>query len=144
MKTYMQKTAEVKHEWHLIDVKDRVLGQAATEVALKLMGKNKPTFTPHIDNGDFVVVVNAGLVHITGNKANKKKYYDHSLFPGGLRQASFAELQVKNPEKIIERAVYNMLPDNRLRQPRMARLKVYPTAEHAHQSQLGSKQAEQA
>ncbi len=136
MKSYTQKTAEIKREWHLIDVQDQILGKVATTIAKKLIGKDKPTFTPHIDGGDFVVVINAAQVKVTGKKAEDKIYYSYSGYPGGLSERTFNELQSKFPEKIIERAVYNMLPKNKLRSGRMARLKVYPTAEHTHQSQL--------
>jgi len=134
----MQKTAEVKHNWHLVNAQARVLGQVATEIAQMLTGKLKPTYTPHIDDGDFVVVINAKEVVVTGNKPGKKMYYNHSLQPGGIRGASFEELIVKNPAEIIERAVHNMLPKNKLRADRMARLKVYAGVEHKHHSQLGS------
>lgn len=139
MKTYMQKTAEVKRDWHLMDASNRVVGQLATEIAVKLMGKHKPTFTPHIDGGDYVVVVNASKVEVTGAKAGRKMYYRHSHFPGGLTEMTFEEMLAKKPEEIITRAVYNMLPKNRLRQERMARLKVYAGAEHKHESQLAAK-----
>lgn len=135
----MLKTAEVKHEWHIIDAKGRVLGQVATEVAQILIGKHKPTYTPHIDNGDYVVVINASEIHITGNKSAKKMYYRHSGMPGGVWESNFEELLSKKPGDIIERAVHNMLPKNKLRSDRMTRLKVYAGADHKHQSQLGSK-----
>jgi large subunit ribosomal protein L13 len=138
MKTYMQKSADVKHGWHLMDATDRVLGQLATEIATKLIGKHKPTYTPHIDDGDYVIVVNAAKVVVTGSKAMTKKYNDHSLFPGGIRERSYAELMEKNPTEIITRAVLNMIPKNRLRDARMSRLKVYAGAEHKHESQLGA------
>jgi large subunit ribosomal protein L13 len=132
----MQKTAEIKRDWHLVDVSGKILGQVATEIAKKLIGKDKPTFTPHMDGGDYVVVLNASQVQVTGNKAEAKIYYSYSGYPGGLSERTFAELLEKNPERIIERAVYNMLPKNKLRSGRMTRLKVYPGAEHTHQSQL--------
>lgn len=138
-KTYMQKPAEVKREWHVIDAKGKVLGQVATEISTILIGKNKPTFTPHVDGGDYVVIINAKEVVVTGNKAAKKMYYRHSSLPGGVWQSNFAELIEKKPSDVIERAVYNMLPKNKLRADRMARLKVYPGTEHKHHSQLGSK-----
>jgi len=133
----MQKTAEITRAWHVVDAQAQVLGQVATKIAVKLMGKNKPTFTPHIDGGDFVVVINAKEVVVTGNKAKAKTYYSYSGFPGGLSSRSFEELQALHPEKIIEKAVYNMLPKNKLRSGRMSRLKIYAGAEHKHQSQLG-------
>ncbi|MBW7955607.1 50S ribosomal protein L13 [Patescibacteria group bacterium] len=139
MKTYVQKPAEVKRQWHLVDVKGRVLGQVATEISQLLMGKNKPTFTPNVDGGDYVVVVNAKLVEVTGNKPARKMYYQHSHLPGGISEATFVEMIEKKPGEVIERAVYNMLPKNKLRAERMARLKVYADTEHKHHSQLGNK-----
>lgn len=139
MKTYSQKTSEVKRKWHLVDVKGQVLGRTATQIAKLLIGKNKPTYTPHIDGGDYVVVINAAQVELTRNKADKKMYYRHSGYPGNLKEIPFARMMEKNPTKIIEKAVYNMIPKNRLRGKRMARLKIYAGAEHQHQSQLGDK-----
>jgi large subunit ribosomal protein L13 len=140
MKTYMQKTAEVKRDWHVVDVKGEVLGRVATQIAEKLIGKNKPTYTPHIDSGDFVVVLNAKGVVLTRNKAQLKMYYRNTGFPGGSRNVSFLEMMERHPERVIEHAVYNMLPKNKLRDVRMTRLKVYADAEHKHQAQLGTKQ----
>lgn len=139
MKTYMQKPAEVKRQWHLIDAKGRVLGQVATEISQILIGKNKPTYTPHVDGGDYVVVINAKEVEVTGNKSTTKMYYRHSSLPGGIWESNFADLIAKKPTDVIERAVYNMLPKNKLRPDRMARLNIYAGAEHKHNSQLGSK-----
>ena len=137
----MQKTAEVRRAWHVIDAEGKVLGQVATDVATKLMGKNKTTYTPHIDAGDFVVIVNASKIEVSRRKGDRKTYYHHSLYPGGLSQATFNELLAKKPAEIIQRAVYSMLPKNRLRSERMARLKVYATAEHPHHGQVGGKPA---
>jgi len=136
--TYMQKRAEVDRNWHVVDVQGKILGQVATDIAKKLIGKDKATFTPHIDGGDFVIVLNSAGVMVTRNKAQDKIYYNYSGFPGGLRKRTFAEIQDTNPQEIIERAVYNMLPKNKLRAGRMTRLKVYAGAEHPHQSQLSS------
>jgi large subunit ribosomal protein L13 len=144
MKTYMDKSADMKHAWHIVDAKGRILGQVASEIAVLLMGKHKPTFTPHMDNGDFVVVLNAKEVAVTGNKVSDKMYFDYSGFPGGLRKQTFAELHASKPEQIIERAVWNMLPKNKQRDQRMKRLKVYAGSEHPHQSQLGGKSEEKA
>jgi large subunit ribosomal protein L13 len=130
----------VKRNWHLVDAKGRVLGQVAAEIAVKLMGKDKITFTPHIDAGDYVVVINSSEVVVTGRKTERKVYHHHSLYPGGLTTATFAQMQATHPGRVIEEAVKNMLPKNRLRKDRMARLKVYATAEHTHQSQLGNKE----
>lgn len=139
MKTYVQKPADVKRLWHVVDVKGRVLGQAATEIAQLLMGKNKPTFTANVDGGDYVVVINAKEVEVTRDKNNTKMYYRHSGQPGGITENSFSELLAKKPTEIIERAVYNMLPKNTLRAGRMARLKIYADAEHKHQAQVETK-----
>ena len=133
----MQRTEDVVRKWHLVDAKGKVLGQVATEVALLLIGKNKATFTPHTDGGDFVVVINASEVVVTGNKAETKMYARHSGYPGGYRENSFAEVIVKKPDMVIEHAVNNMLPNNKLRDRRLARLKVYGGAEHPHESQIG-------
>lgn len=138
IKSYNQKPAEVTRQWHIIDAKGKVLGEVATQVAVKLMGKNKPTFTSHVDGGDYVVVINAKEVAVTGTKELNKKYYSYSGFPGGLRVQTFGEIMTKRPGFVIERAVYNMLPKNKLRSPRMNRLKVYSGAEHKHQSQVGA------
>ena len=135
-KTYMQKTADVKRDWHLVDAKDQILGRLASEIAQKLIGKNKPTYTPHIDGGDHVVVINASEIAVTGKKETDKIYYRHSGFPGGLKEKSLGELKKSYPTRIIEKAVFNMLPKNKLRSGRMNRLKVYAGAEHKHESQL--------
>lgn len=133
----MQKKADVERKWHLMDADNQILGRFASEVAQKLIGKAKATYTPHIDGGDYVVVVNAAGVTTTGiNKPQDKKYYTHSGYMGSLKSKSLAEMMEKNPEKVIEAAVYNMLPKNKLRQDRMNRLKVYAGAEHKHESQL--------
>ncbi|NCN03779.1 MAG: 50S ribosomal protein L13 [Candidatus Pacebacteria bacterium] len=135
-KTYMQKTADVKRDWHLVDAKDQILGRLASEIAQKLIGKNKPTYTPHIDGGDHVVVINASEIAVTGNKEETKMYYRHSGFPGGLKEKSLGDLKKTYPTRIIEKAVFNMLPKNKLRSGRMTRLKVYAGAEHKHESQI--------
>ncbi|NCN45443.1 MAG: 50S ribosomal protein L13 [Candidatus Pacebacteria bacterium CG10_big_fil_rev_8_21_14_0_10_36_11] len=137
--TFMQRKEDVTREWHLVDVKDKVLGRIATEIAVMLIGKNKPTYTPHTDAGDFVVVINAREVAVTRGKELKKIYYRHTGFPGGLKQRTFEEMIQKNPEEVIRLAVKNMLPKNRLQGERMARLKIYEGAEHKHASQLGGK-----
>ena len=137
--TFMQRKEDVIRRWHLIDVKDQVLGRVATEIAIKLIGKDKPTYTPHIDGGDYVVVINASDVKLTRGKELKKLYRSHSGFPGGLHERSFADMQAKHPTEIIRLAVVNMLPNNKLRDRRMTRLKIYAGPEHEHQSQLGGK-----
>ncbi len=138
-KTFLQKPLEVKRTWHLIDAKGLVLGQVATDIAKKLLGKDKTTFTPNVDGGDYVVVINAELVEVTRTKSQKKMYYNHSSLPGGIRGRSFAEVQEKKPEEVIERAVYNMLPANRLRKDRMSRLKIHKGAEHKYQAEIYGK-----
>lgn len=136
MKTYMQKTAEVKRDWHLVDVGGQILGRIATQIAQKLIGKHKSTYTPHIDGGDFVVAINASNVALSRNKADKKVYFRHSGFPGGLKEIPFKKMLAEHPEQVIKLAVKNMLPKNKLRQLRMNRLKVYPGDKHAHESQF--------
>ena len=131
-KTYTQKTSDVKREWHIVDAKDKVLGRLASEIAEKLIGKHKKEYTPHIDAGDYVVVINAAEIAVTGNKELQKKYYRHSGFPGGLKVRTLGELRETFPERIIEHAIKNMLPKNKLQSPRMTRLKVYPGANHPH------------
>lgn len=136
--TYMLKPAEVTRAWHVVDAADAILGKVAAEVAAKLIGKHKKEFTPHVDAGDFVIVLNATKVVVTGDKANDKLYYSYSGFPGGIRSKSLGRLTQQNPEKVIEKAVYNMLPKNKLRSARMNRLKVFVGAEHPHQSQVAA------
>lgn len=135
MKTYSQKSAEIKREWWLIDASSMPLGRLAVIIADKLMGKSKVTYTPHIDNGDYVVVVNAKDVVVTGDKKLQKKYYRHSGFPGGLRELRLEEVIEKDPTKVISEAVKGMLPKNKLAHDRMKRLRVFADAEHAHVAQ---------
>jgi large subunit ribosomal protein L13 len=122
-KTHQPKAKEVKRERHLVDAQDRVLGRMATEIASLLMGKHKVNYVPHLDMGDFVVVANADQVRVTGKKEKQKVYYKHSGYPGGFKEVAYSKLKKENPQKIIELAVRRMLPDNRLRDKRMARLK---------------------
>lgn len=138
-KTFSQKPAEVTRSWFLVDASEAPLGRIATIIADKLIGKNKPTYTPHIDGGDYVVVVNAEKVVVTGNKETGKVYYRHSGFPGGIKDATLAEVREKAPERIIEAAVAGMLPKNKLSADRMARLKVFVGEEHAHTAQQPKK-----
>lgn len=135
MKTFSLKNTEVTRNWVLFDASDRVLGRFATKIADKLRGKDKPTFTPHIDGGDFVVVINAEKVKVTGKKSDQKKYYKHSLYPGGLKEKSYQEVLNNNPERIIENAVRGMLPKNKLGKSIFKKLKVYRGSEHPHESQ---------
>ena len=138
-KTFSQKTADVSREWFLVDASELPLGRIATIVADKLIGKSKPTYTPHVDGGDYVVVINAKDTVVTGEKETDKIYYRHSGFPGGVKDATLAEVREKFPERIIEKAVQGMLPKNKLSAGRMARLKIFPGAEHAHTAQTPKK-----
>lgn len=139
MKTYMQKPADVKRQWHLLDAKGQVLGQVATQAAKLLIGKDKATFTPHVDGGDYVVVINARQVAVTGKKEQDKMYYRHSGYPGGLKETNLANLRQKSPERIIEIAVKGMLPKNKLQKPRLNRLKVFADNDHPYQDKLVAK-----
>ena len=135
MKTFSLKNTEVSRDWVVFDASDKILGRFATKIADKLRGKDKPTFTPHVDGGDFVVVINADKVKVTGNKAEQKKYYKHSLYPGGLKEKSYKEVLESTPERIIENAVKGMLPKNKLGKSIIKKLKVYSGSEHPHESQ---------
>ena len=135
MKTYTLNKEEVKRSWFLLDAKDKVLGRVATKIADRIRGKDKPTYTPHTDGGDYVIVVNAELIKVTGAKYDKKKYYKHSLYPGGLKTKTFRELNKNNPEKIIENAVKGMLPKNKLGKSIIKKLKIFKGPEHEHESQ---------
>jgi large subunit ribosomal protein L13 len=139
MKTYSQKPTEVSRRWILIDAKDAPLGRLSTEIAKYLIGKYKPSYTPHVDGGDYVVVINASETVVTGNKEDDKIYYRHSGFPGGIKDASLKEVREKFPERIIENAVKGMLPKNKLSSGRMQRLKVFAGSEHAHTAQTPEK-----
>lgn len=134
MRTYSPKSAEVTRAWHVVDADGLVLGRLATEVASVLRGKHKPTFAPHVDTGDHVVVINAAKVVLTGN-ANDKFAYRHSGYPGGLRQRSYAEMLDKSPEEVVRRAVRGMLPKNTLGRQQLAKLKVYAGTDHPHAAQ---------
>lgn len=134
-KTYSQKASEINRDWWLIDAGSLNLGELAVVIADKLMGKSKVTYTPHIDNGDYVVVINAKNIKVTGNKMIDKKYYRHSGFPGGLTELKLEEVIEKNPKMAIEHAVKGMLPKNKLAADHLARLRVFDGAEHAHTAQ---------
>lgn len=134
-KTYVPSTDTMDHKWYVVDAADQRLGRLATEVACILRGKNKPTYTPNMDTGDFVVVVNAEKVVVTGNKANTKLYRRHSGRPGGMKSETFNQLQARIPERIIEKAVKGMLPKNALGRKLFTKLKVYAGPEHPHQAQ---------
>lgn len=138
-KTYSQKPSEVQREWLLVDASELPLGRLATIIATKLTGKDKPTYTPHIDGGDYVVVINAKQAVVTGDKELKKIYYRHTGFPGGIKDARLEEVREKFPERIIENAVKGMLPKNKLQAERMKRLRVFAGSEHTHAAQSPKK-----
>jgi large subunit ribosomal protein L13 len=135
VRTYSPKPGEIERQWHIIDASDVVLGRLATHTATLLRGKHKPTFAPHVDTGDFVVVINAGKVALTGNKRQTKIAYRHSGYPGGLKQVNYEELLTKRPDRAVELAVKGMLPHNKLGRKLIKKLKVYPGAEHPHLAQ---------
>lgn len=135
MTTFMAKPGEIERNWYLVDASQYTLGRMATEIAQILTGKNKPIYTPSVDTGDFVVVVNAEKVNLTGNKWKDKKYYHHSRYPGGLKEISYEELRQKKPELIISKAVEGMLPKNKLARKMIKKLKVYSGPEHPHEAQ---------
>ena len=135
MKTISAKDSEIDRTWYVVDAKDKVLGRIATEIARRLRGKHKPIYTSHVDTGDFVVVVNAGEIKVTGNKAKDKKYYRHSGYPGGLYETSFEKMQDKFPGRALELAVKGMLPKGPLGYAMIKKLKVYPGADHPHTAQ---------
>ncbi|HTP73338.1 MAG TPA: 50S ribosomal protein L13 [Burkholderiaceae bacterium] len=135
MKTFSAKPAEVKHEWFVLDATDKVLGRVASEVALRLRGKHKAIYTPHVDTGDFIVVVNASKIRVTGDKAEQKMYHRHSGYPGGIRSISFKDLQAKHPERALQKAVKGMLPKGPLGYAMIKKLKVYGGAAHPHTAQ---------
>ena len=134
-KTYSQKGADVSREWWIIDASTLPLGKLVVKIADKLMGKSKVTFTPHIDNGDYVVVINAKQLKVTGEKLTDKKYYRHSGFPGGLTELKLEEVLEKDPSLVIKEAVKGMLPKNKLAADRLARLRVFEGSEHPHTAQ---------
>jgi large subunit ribosomal protein L13 len=133
--TYMAKPGEVERKWYVVDAKGKTLGRLASEVAALLRGKHKPEFTPHVDTGDFVIVINAKDVQLSGKKMSKKIYYRHSGWPGGLKMTTAAEMRDKRPERMIELAVKGMLPRTSLGRRQLRKLKVYAGPEHPHQAQ---------
>ncbi|WP_374356297.1 50S ribosomal protein L13 [Chitinimonas sp.] len=135
MKTFSAKPHEVQRDWFVIDATDKVLGRLAAEVAQRLRGKHKAIYTPHVDTGDFIVIVNAGKLRVTGDKALQKKYYRHSGYPGGIYERNFTEMQQQFPERVIEKAVKGMLPKGPLGYAMIKKLKVYASAEHPHAAQ---------
>lgn len=135
MKTFSAKPHEVERGWYVVDATDKVLGRIATEVARRLRGKHKPIFTPHVDTGDYIVVVNVEKLRVTGNKAEDKKYYRHSGFPGGIYETNFSKLQQRRPARVLELAVKGMLPKGPLGYAMLKKLKCYAGAEHPHTAQ---------
>jgi large subunit ribosomal protein L13 len=135
MKTYIEKKENTVQKWYLIDAKDKVLGRVASTVAALLRGKHKPTFTPFMNMGDYVILINAAKVKLTGNKVNKKKYIWHSGYPGGLKERSFTEMMKNDPTFIMRKAIKGMLPHNRLGRKQLLNVKIYPGEEHPHQAQ---------
>jgi large subunit ribosomal protein L13 len=139
VRTYSPKAHELENNWVLIDATDVVLGRLASQAATLLRGKHKPTFAPHMDNGDFVIIVNAEKVALTGSKLLQKKAYRHSGYPGGLTATTYSELLEKSPEKAVEKAIRGMIPKNSLGRDQLAKLKVYRGAEHPHAAQKPAK-----
>lgn len=135
MKTYTAKPSDIKQDWFVVDASGKTLGRLATEIARRLRGKHKPEYTPHMDTGDYIVVINAKEVKVTGNKRTDKIYHHHTGFPGGLKSISFDKLMEKKPEMVIEKAVKGMLPKGPLGREMYRKLKVYPGAEHKHAAQ---------
>jgi large subunit ribosomal protein L13 len=135
MKTFSAKPQEVKREWFVIDATDKVLGRVATEVALRLRGKHKPEYTPHVDTGDHIVIINAEKIAVTGNKEEDKVYYRHTGFPGGIKDVNVRELREKAPTRILENAVRGMMPKNALGRAMLKKLHIYAGSEHKHTAQ---------
>ncbi|MDT3679538.1 MAG: 50S ribosomal protein L13 [Burkholderiaceae bacterium] len=135
MKTFSAKPQEVQRDWFVVDATDKVLGRLAVEIARRLRGKHKPEFTPHVDTGDFIVVVNAARIKVTGNKADDKIYYRHTGYPGGIREQSFAKMQARHPGRVLEKAVKGMLPKGPLGYAMIKKLKVYGDGTHPHTAQ---------
>lgn len=135
MKTFSAKPESIRHDWYVVDAEGKTLGRLATEVALRLRGKHKPEYTPHVDTGDYIVVVNADKVAVTGNKAEKKIYYSHTEYPGGIKDISFQDLIKKAPQRVIQSAVKGMLPRGPLGREMFRKLKIYAGSEHPHAAQ---------
>ena len=135
MKTYSAKPGEITREWYLVDAEGKTLGRLATQIADTLRGKRKPQYTPHVDTGDFVIVVNAEKIHVTGNKLDQKRYYRHSGYPGGLRSRTLREQLERRPTEVLRVAVKGMLPKNRLARQQITKLKIYAGPDHPHEAQ---------
>lgn len=135
MGTFTAKPETVVQDWYLVDATDKVLGRLATQIATRLRGKHKPEYTPHVDTGDHIVIVNAAKIRVTGDKINQKKYYRHSGYPGGIKETVLSDELENNPERVIERAVKGMLPKNSLGRTMFRKLRVYAGPDHSHQAQ---------
>ena len=135
MKTFSAKAQDVQRDWYVVDATDRVLGRLASQIALRLRGKHKAIFTPHVDTGDFIVVVNADKIRVTGNKGEDKKYYRHSGYPGGIYETNFNKLRARHPARVLEKAVKGMLPKGPLGYAMIKKMKVYAGSEHPHAAQ---------
>ena len=135
MKTYSAKPGAVNNDWYVVDAQGKVLGRLAAQIATRLRGKHKPEYTPHVDTGDYIVVVNASKIRVTGNKAEDKKYYRHTGYPGGIREINFAKLHAKYPGRVLQKAVKGMLPKGPLGNAMLKKLKVYAEGAHPHSAQ---------
>ncbi|UCH51339.1 MAG: 50S ribosomal protein L13 [Chloroflexota bacterium] len=136
MKTYSTKAKDIDHQWHVIDASGKTFGRLSTQIASLLIGKHKPTYVPHLDTGDYVIVLNAAKVRVTGKKAKQKTYYRHSGYPGGIKSEVYEDLMAAHPTRVIEHAVKGMLPHNRLGRAMFKKLKVYAGDSHPHQAQV--------
>jgi len=134
-KTFIAKKEDVERDWHVVDATDKVLGRMASRIAMILQGKTKPTYTPHVDTGDFVVVTNAEKIKLTGNKINEKVYYSHSMYPGGFKEIPIKKWMEKHPDRIVTLAVKRMLPKTKLGSAMLKKLKVYAGPDHSHEAQ---------
>ncbi|MCH7681014.1 50S ribosomal protein L13 [candidate division KSB1 bacterium] len=139
LETYIPKLNEINQKWLVVDADGQILGRLASEVASILRGKNKPIFTPHMDVGDYVIIINAGKIRVTGKKAKTKKYYRHTGYPGGLRSDNYSDLIKSNPARILEKAIWGMLPHNKLGKKIYKKLKIYAGNEHPHEAQKPEK-----
>lgn len=134
-KTYVPKASEISQDWYLVDANDQNLGRLATQIASILLGKHKPTFTPGVDTGDFVVVINCERVRVTGNKLDDKKYYRHSIYPGGLKEITLRKQLIVHPDRVLRSAVWGMLPKNKLGRQLIKKVKIYAGPDHPHEAQ---------
>jgi large subunit ribosomal protein L13 len=135
MKTFSAKNHEVQRDWFVVDAQDLILGRLASQIALRLRGKHKPIYTPHVDTGDFIVVVNADKIRVTGNKGEDKKYYRHSGYPGGIYETNFNKMRARHPARVLEKAVKGMLPKGPLGYAMIKKMKVYAVTDHPHAAQ---------